>query len=135
MAFRKKPNFILEYKPDILIVSECENLDKLKFPLGTPEPNDKLWFGLNQNKGLGIFSYSDFRFRVIETHNPDLRMIIPIEVTGGLFDFNLYAVWANNPTDHDGHYVEQIWKALDHYENQLSGRRTILIGDFSPFCS
>ena len=117
MAVRKKANIILEYKPDILIVPECENLDKLKFPLGTPEPNHKLWFGTNQNKGLGISSYSDFRFRVIETHNPELRMIIPIEVTGGQIDFNLYAVWANNPNDYDGHYIEQVWKALNHYEN------------------
>jgi len=131
MAFRKKANFILEYNPDILIVPECEHLDKLKFPFGTPEPNDKLWFGINQNKGLGIFSYSDFRFRVIETHNPELRMIIPIEVTGGEFDFNLYAVWANNPNDHDGHYIVQVWKALNHYESELTNKRTILIGDFN----
>ena len=31
MAFRKKADFILTYKPDILIVPECEHPDKLKF--------------------------------------------------------------------------------------------------------
>ena len=55
MAFRKKADFILTYKPDILIVPECENLDKLKFDLNKPKPTDMLWFGTNENKGLGIF--------------------------------------------------------------------------------
>ena len=31
MAFRKKASIILNYKPDILIVPECEYPDKLKF--------------------------------------------------------------------------------------------------------
>ena len=56
MAFRKKAGLILAYKPDILIIPECEHPDKLKFPVGTPEPTDTLWFGTNHNKGLGIFS-------------------------------------------------------------------------------
>ena len=98
MAFRKKADIILSYKPDILIVPECEHPDKLKFNTDTPKPTDILWFGDNKNKGLGIFSYSDFRFKLIKKHNAELKMIIPIAVTGP-FDFTLYAVWADNPTD------------------------------------
>ena len=79
MAFRKKACFILSYKPDILIVPECEHPDKLLFPMNTPKPTDVLWFGKNQNKGLGIFSYNNFRFRVLDNHNQNLQMIIPIE--------------------------------------------------------
>jgi hypothetical protein len=33
MAFRKKADFILTYNPDILIVPECENPDKLLFSI------------------------------------------------------------------------------------------------------
>jgi exodeoxyribonuclease-3 len=131
MAFRKKADFILAHKPDILIVPECEHPDKLKFNVGTPKPNDSLWFGTNQNKGLGIFSYSDFRFKLLETHNPDLKMIIPIAVTDGYYDFTLYAIWANNPNDPDGQYIEQVWKAIHHYANQLINKRTVLAGDFN----
>jgi len=131
MAFRKKACFILNYKPDILIVPECEHPDKLKFTAGTPVPTDILWFGTNQNKGLGIFSYSDFRFKVIDTHNPELRMIIPIEVTSGEIDFTLYAIWANNPNDPDGQYTEQVRKAIDYYDQQMTNQQTILIGDFN----
>lgn len=131
MAFRKKADLILTYKPDILIVPECEHPDKLLFPIGTLNPTDTLWFGKNQNKGLAIFSYSNFRFTVLDNHNQDLQMIIPIAVTDGQFDFNLFAIWANNPTDRNGQYIEQIWKAVHHYKDLLTDTKTILVGDFN----
>ncbi len=131
MAFRKKAGIILEHKPDILIIPECEHPDKLKFNKGTAKPTDMLWFGTNKNKGLGIFSYSDFSFKQLDIYNPAIKMVIPIAVSGEKFDFTLFAIWANNPTDQDGPYVEQIWKALHQYECQLSNKRTVLIGDFN----
>lgn len=131
MAFRKKAYAILAHNPDILIVPECEHPDKLIFKAGTPKPTDILWFGTNQNKGLGIFSYSKYKFKLLDTHNPAFKMIIPIAVTGGYYDFTLYAVWANNPKDPDGHYVEQVWKAIKHYNHDLTNKKTMLIGDFN----
>jgi exonuclease III len=131
MAFRRKAGIILKHKPDILIVPECEHPDKLKFDAGIPEPQDILWFGNNPNKGLGIFSYSEFRFKLRKTHNPQLQTIIPVSVTGGQIDFTLYAIWAWHPTDPDGPYIEQIWKALLHYEKHLNNQPVILAGDFN----
>lgn len=131
MAFRKKARFILIHNPDILIVPECEHPDKLLFSADTPKPSDILWFGKNQHKGLAIFSYSEYRFTVLENHNQDLKMVIPIAVTGGKFDFNLFAIWANNPTDKDGQYIEQVWKAVHHYDAMLADTKTILAGDFN----
>jgi exonuclease III len=131
MAFRKKAEFILTHKPDILIVPECEHPGKLLFIENSPKPTDMLWFGANQNKGLGIFSYCDFRFKVLDTYNPEFKMIIPIAVTGGQYDFTLYAIWANNPKDPDGHYIEQVWKAIKHYDKGLTNLKTMLVGDFN----
>ena len=131
MAFRKKAAFILEHKPDILVVPECEHSEKLIFPPGLDHPKDMLWFGENKNKGIGIFSYSDFSLELMPTYNPTLKMIIPVAVKGGPFDFTLYAIWANNPNDPDGQYIEQVWKALHHYQNQLSDARIMLVGDFN----
>lgn len=131
MAFRKKAGLILVHQPDILVIPECEHPDKLKFAPGVPKPSDILWFGSNLNKGLGIFSYSHFRFRVHKRHDPALRMIIPINVKAGKEKFMLYAVWANNPHDPDGQYVEQVWKAIHHYDKYISSKRTILTGDFN----
>lgn len=131
MAFRKKAESILALKPDIVIVPECEHPGKLKFSSSVKKPNDILWFGTNQNKGLGVFSYSKYRFRLLDLHNPALKMIVPIAVTGGQYDFTLYAIWANNPADKEGQYVEQIWKAIHHYDAQLTGKPSILAGDFN----
>ena len=131
MAFRRKAGIILKHKPDILVVPECEHPDRLKFPAGTRKPEDILWFGNNRNKGLGIFSYSGFRFKLHKTYDPRLQTIIPVLVTGGAFDFTLYAIWAWNPADPDGRYIEQIWKALHHYENDLNDQPVILAGDFN----
>jgi exodeoxyribonuclease-3 len=131
MAFRKKAAFILAHKPDILIVPECEHPDKLIFNNDTQKPTDILWFGTNLHKGLGIFSYSDFRFKVHDGHDQNLQMVIPIAVTGKQFSFNLFAIWANNPNDPDGQYVEQVWKAIHHYDKLLTGKRTVLAGDFN----
>src|SRR5436190_14031267 len=131
MAFRKKADFILTYKPDILVVPECEHPDKLKFKSETLKPNDILWVGSNLNKGLGVFSYSDFRFKLMNSHNKELKTILPLSVSNKKSSFTLFAIWANNPKDPDGSYVTQIWKAIHHYEYFIQNRETILIGDFN----
>lgn len=131
MAFRKKAYAIVAFKPDILIVPECECPDKLNFGLDVPIPKDVIWFGTNKHKGLAIFSYSDYRFKVLENHNRALRTIIPIEVTGGALSFNLFAIWANNPDDADGQYVEQVWKAIHHYDDVMVCKPAFLVGDFN----
>jgi exodeoxyribonuclease III len=131
MAFRKKAAFIMDYQPDILIVPECENPERLQFKNEALVPKDILWYGKNPHKGLGVFSYSDYKFRLLDCHNPDFKNILPISVTGGKVDFILFAIWANNPEDKDGQYVTQVWKAIHHYESLLSASKTILIGDFN----
>lgn len=131
MAFRNKASVILKKKPDILVVPECENPGKLVFPKGTKKPNDALWFGNNPHKGLGIFSFNGYTLRLLDNHNPALQTIIPIDVTGAAFNFTLLAIWANNPTDPDGQYVEQVWKALHHYNKLLSNKLMVLAGDFN----
>jgi len=131
MAFRNKAEFILAHKPDILVIPECEHPDKLIFKDDTPKPTAVLWFGKNRNKGLGVFSYSDFRFKVLKIHNDQFKMIVPIKVSEGPFDFTLFAVWANNPQDPDGQYVTQVWKAIRLYEKIIRAKRTLLIGDFN----
>ena len=130
-AFRKKAAQILLHRPDILVVPECEHPDKLLFNSDTPKPNDLLWAGDNVHKGLGVFSYGDYKFQLHEQHNEALKIILPIAVTGGKFDFTLFAIWANNREDPDGQYVEQTWKALHHYDQLLDSKPSILAGDFN----
>lgn len=131
MAFRKKASVISAFSPDILVVPECECPDKLLFDLYTPKPNQILWFGENQNKGLGIFSYSNYTFKLLDAHNPKLRTIVPLEVSNDKISFTLFAIWANNPLDKGFEYVGQIWKSLEHYKSVLNNNKVVLIGDFN----
>lgn len=131
MAFRNKAGHILKYHPDIIVVPECEHPDKLKFQPGMPIPTDIFWHGSNLNKGLGVFSYTGYKFRLLDVHNPRLRMILPLEVTGDKANFTLFAIWANNPEEPTHQYVGQVWKAIHEYDSILQNERIILAGDFN----
>lgn len=131
MAFRKKAAAVLKHRPDIVVAPECEHPRKLMFDDETPRPQDMLWIGENENKGLGVFSYSAFRFKLHKSHNPRIKLFAPIVVSGGANNFMLYAVWANNPTDKNGQYITQVWKALHHYKRIIRSTNTILAGDFN----
>jgi exonuclease III len=130
MAFRKKNAAILKYNPDILIVSECENEEKLKFGDLTPAPTDFYWHGDNENKGIGIFSYSNYKLKKIRNFNPQFRYVIPMAITGQN-KFNLFAIWAmDNKENSRAGYIAQVWLAINYYKTKLGGD-SILIGDFN----
>src|SRR5664279_340650 len=131
MAFRKKAAFILSYKPDILIVPECEHPGKLKFNGNIPVPSGILWNGKNQHKGLGVFSYNNYTMRLLDIHDDRINNILPIAVTDGYRHFTLFAIWAYNHEDRHYNYIGQVWKAIHHYESLLKDENIILAGDFN----
>ncbi len=131
MAFRKKAFLITALNPDILIVPECEHPDKFQNISPDFNPSTSLWFGSNSNKGLGVFSFGDIHLTASDFHNEEFKMIIPLQATTTKLQFNLFAIWANNPKDDDGAYITQVWKAVNHYEDQIVAERTILVGDFN----
>lgn len=131
MAFRKKIEFVKSYKPDILIVPECENLDKLNFNSEKGMPNGVFWYGNNPNKGLGVFSFSDFRVNLSKLHDERFKIILPLNVNNGRVEYSLFAIWANNPTDRGFQYIGQVWKALDYYRDMIGKEKTLLVGDFN----
>lgn len=131
MAFRKKAAIILRYRPDILVVPECENAAKLMQYPGFRKPHSIIWFGNNPNKGLAILSYCDLTLELLDVHNPSLQTILPIRASCGKIQLTIFATWANNPNDPDGQYVEQTWKALSHYHQLIKPKNTILLGDFN----
>ncbi|MCX6320960.1 MAG: endonuclease/exonuclease/phosphatase family protein [Bacteroidia bacterium] len=130
-AFRKKAASILSYNPDILVVQESEHPDKLDLNSATKRPNNLYWHGDNIHKGIGIYSYSDYKFELLPTFNPEFRYILPFRVTGQGQTFILFAIWAmNNKENYQARYIGQIWLAINHYADLL-GSSTILIGDFN----
>ncbi len=130
-AYRQKNKEISELNPDILIVPECEQEDKLQFGCLTPKPNNFLWYGDTGKKGVGIFSYSNFSFKILKEFNPDFRYIIPLEVSDGTNSFLLFAVWAmDNKQNPLARYIGQVWRAVNYYQSALK-ENSILIGDFN----
>ena len=121
----------MRYKPDIIVIPECEHPGKLKFPTTEIIPTDIIWYGTNVNKGLGIISFGNYRLKLMAEHNDSFRTILPISVTGSERPFTLFGIWANNPADKLNQYVGQVWKALHHYEELINNTSTILIGDFN----
>jgi exodeoxyribonuclease III len=130
-AFRKKANIILAHRPDILVIQECEHPDKLVFEEPASKPRDIYWYSDGGKKGLGLFSYSDFKFELLPVFTPEFRYILPFRVTGNSQTFIFFAIWAmNNKEKRDARYIGQIWLAIKHYIDLL-GTSTILIGDFN----
>jgi exonuclease III len=130
-AFRLKNKEILELKPDILIVPECEREEKLGFGKLTPKPNDFLWYGDTGKKGIAIFSFSDYKLKLLKEFNPEFRYVVPIEISNETNSFLLFAVWAmDNKQNPLSRYIGQVWNAVNYYQAALANN-TILIGDFN----
>ncbi len=130
-AFRKKNDPILSLNPDIIIVPECESKENLSFGKLTPEPSDFIWYGDSSNKGIGIFSYSDYKLELLPIFNPKFRYVIPIKVQNNTGAFLLFAIWAMDNKEYpEERYIGQIWNAINFYKNLLS-LPVILVGDFN----
>ncbi|GIZ07992.1 endonuclease/exonuclease/phosphatase family protein [Flavobacterium sp. UMI-01] len=129
-AFRKKNKKILELNPDILIVTECESEAKLEFGKLTKTPNDFFWYGYG-HKGIGVFSYCDYKFELLKEFNPKFRYIVPFKVYDNESSFLLFAVWAkDNIENPETGYITQVWLALQYYARLLN-LNSIFIGDFN----
>lgn len=92
MVYRRKANLVLEHKPDIVVVPECEHPDKLNFEPGIPLPTDIVWFGNNQHKGLGVSSYTNYKFKLDVSHCSEFRTILPLIVTNKKHELTLFAI-------------------------------------------
>ncbi len=130
-AFRKKANAILSLTPDVLVVQECEHPDKLKFSSSLAIPKDFYWHSDGGKKGIGIFSYCDFKFELLPQFNSEFRYILPFNLKNDIYTIRFFAIWAmNNKENYDARYIGQIWLAINYYQNLLNDS-TILIGDFN----
>jgi exodeoxyribonuclease-3 len=130
MAFRKKVQCILQELPDILIVPECENQERLVFEKDIKLANDFFWYGNNPNKGIGVFSFGDLKIRLLDIHNPDFKYVIPLSIFNEKINLTVFAIWTQKPEKHDC-YTEQVWNAVHFYSKLLDNENVILAGDFN----
>ncbi len=131
MAFRKKYEHVVSMKPDLLVIQECENEQKLESALEKFDYNEIIWCGKNPNKGIAVISFNEYRIEINEKYNDEYEYIIPINVQLDESCIQLFAVWAMpHKTNKNWGYVGQLWRAVHEYES-LFTEWTIMIGDFN----
>ncbi|WP_018108896.1 endonuclease/exonuclease/phosphatase family protein [Bacteroides propionicifaciens] len=126
-GFRKKTEPILNLNPDIIIVSECEELSSLKDLCS--KASGVIRIG-NPRKGLAIFSFNGIKLNMLSEYNEDFEYILPIQATHTNFSFILFGIWAKNNPDYSKSYIRQVWRAL-HYYLPLLQTTLLITGDFN----
>jgi exonuclease III len=129
-AFRQKIAPVLTLEPDVLVVQECEPLDKLHFPEGKC-PAFAWRTKSDCRKGLAVFGFG-VHMNPLDEAERDFQHVVPFLVTTKTEAFTLFAVWAlNNKQKREERHIGQVWKGLLHYESILEEREAMLIGDFN----
>jgi len=131
MAFRNKYSHIISLKPDLIIIQECENEEKLKLAFDKIDYNQILWFGDNPNKGIAVISFQDYTMELRDDYNSNFKYIIPLSLKINSIKVNLFAIWAMpHKSKKSKSYIGQIWEAIHYYSKELNNP-SILIGDFN----
>jgi exodeoxyribonuclease-3 len=89
-AFHRKWSHLADLKPDIAIVMECCQPDRV-MDLGFTSSE---WVGRLHYKGLAVFGFGDWRIEKRPTKE-SLEWVLPVDVTGPE-SLTLIAVWAMN---------------------------------------
>jgi exodeoxyribonuclease-3 len=133
MALDRKIEVLLALKPDIAIVSECAEPDRLRFRRKPDWVESKpVWIGRNAHKGLAVFGFNGYAARIAEIYEPRFRYIAPVRISGPV-DCNLLAVWAQNASAGitRKRQAGPLRRALAKYKEFISAGPGILAGDLN----
>ncbi len=129
MGFQKKAHHLSGFKPDLAVVAECAKPDNGNFG----------WIGLNEKKGLGIFSYEpQYTIKRHLSYRDEYYYFLPVEISGSI-RLNVLGVWAFNKGKIPGNKnlkgdLLRTPKAIHYYLNGfLSDKNipSIVAGDFN----
>jgi exodeoxyribonuclease-3 len=133
MALHRKCEALLSLRPDVAVISECAEPDRLR-RLSKSDwlEADPVWIGRSETKGLAVLGFNGYRVDLATAKTPDLRHIAPVRVSGP-FDFNLLAVWAQNASAGvtRKHQHGPLRRALRRYRAFLADGPTVIAGDFN----
>src|SRR5690242_2076381 len=91
-GFDRKHAAVAALAPDVLVLPECGRLRAVSNVLGAAPVRSFEWVGENHQKGLGVISYGEYSVKVHPAYDPELRWILPLQVSGPV-PFLLLAVW------------------------------------------
>tara|TARA_X000001036_G_C20482914_1_gene726451 strand:+ start:64 stop:747 length:684 start_codon:yes stop_codon:yes gene_type:complete len=130
MRFRNDYAQALSYKPDVMVIPECETLAKIK----VPETSDSYWIGDNVSKGLGVFTFNNFKIDLYDKYTNEFKYILPLIVSKGNISYKLIAVWTKKVEDKKKNhinYIRQLHFALKEYESFIDDENVIIAGDLN----
>ena len=133
MALHRKFDALLSLRPDLAIISECAEPERLKQRLDLAGlSSDPVWVGRSAHKGLAVFGFNGHRVTLASEHRRSLKHIAPVRVDGAA-RFNLLAVWAQNFSDgiRRKRQPGPLRLALRHYREFLAEGPTVVAGDFN----
>lgn len=131
-GLHRKADSVLGLSPDLAIIPEAARQARTL----TTKASGSLWIGEEKNKGLGIYSFGEFRIELHSCYDKRLQWVAPIVVTGPAH-FLLLATWALNDQASEKHPQQgpkgQVAAALQVYKDQIdgSGMPLVVAGDFN----
>ncbi len=111
MRFRDKVDVVAGFDPDVVVIPESENLDRLQVADLSHWPH-RQWIGDIPFKGLLVMSKAEYPISRLPAYDDSLRYILPLRV-GGTADLTLLACWTQR--DAKGHYTVDLMAAIDRY--------------------
>jgi exodeoxyribonuclease-3 len=131
MALHDKYDHLLALRPDIAIVPECANLNRLREKAPGFSPASSIWIGDNHHKGLGVFTFGPYRSEQSAIYQSKFPHIVPLRISGPT-QFNLLAVWACHA--HANSYEARqgpLMRAINKYRAFIQDGPTVVAGDFN----
>jgi len=130
LGLQKKWTALLALSPDVAVLPEVSHaqLERL-----VPDLSRRDWIGDNENKGLGVVVFGDYKLSRDASYDATYQFFLPLYVSGPVC-FSLLAVWALNHRHRNSlaGQADTTWKAIQHYRRFLE--RTSLravAGDFN----
>lgn len=133
MALDRKVEALLRLRPDVAVISECANPERLRLRgADTWLESEPVWVGENPNKGLIVLTFNGYSARLHQAHHRNLRHIAPVHIAGPV-RFNLLAVWAQNASGGviRKHQLGPLRRALSKYAPDFLSDPCIVAGDLN----
>ena len=127
MALHRKKDALLQLKPDVALLCECAEPEKLRLRGDTDWiETEPVWIGENPNKGLAIFAFNGFTAKLDAAYARTLRYVAPVRIAGPM-ELNLLAVWAQNASAGvtRKHQAGPLRRALTTYKDFLSAKQAV----------
>ena len=115
--------------PDIVVIPECENINRIDFGSFSDKISDSYWIGDNESKGLGIFTFNDFKIELYDNYNDKFKYILPLIISNNNNKYNLIGCWTKITDDFE--YIEQLGNSLLEYDSFINDNNVIITGDLN----